>query len=60
VSYTKLNSGTGAGAFANSTLFFMSRNASSLFGRGNLDEVALYNRALTAAEISAHFKAANP
>jgi len=60
VSYLKLNSGTGAGAFANSTLYFMSRGASSLFGRGNLDEVALYNRALTAAEISAHFKAANP
>jgi YD repeat-containing protein len=60
VSYLKLNSGTGAGAFANSTLYFMSRNASSLFGKGNLDEVALYNRVLTAAEISAHFKAANP
>ena len=60
VSYVKLNSGTGAGNFANSTLYFMSRNASSLFGNGSLDEVALYNRALTAAEISAHFKAANP
>jgi YD repeat-containing protein len=60
VSYTKLNSGTGAGNFANSTLYFMSRNASSLFGKGNLDEVAIYNKALTAAEISAHFKAANP
>ncbi len=60
VSYTKLNSGTGAGNFANSTLYFMSRGASSLFGKGNLDEVAIYNRALTAAEISAHFKAANP
>jgi YD repeat-containing protein len=59
-SYIKLSSGTGAGAFANSTLYFMSRGASSLFGKGNLDEVALYNRALTAAEISAHFKAANP
>jgi phage gp45-like len=60
VGYTKLNSGTGAGNFANSTLYFMSRAASSLFGKGNLDEVAIYNRALTAAEISAHFKAANP
>jgi YD repeat-containing protein len=60
VSYIKLNSGTGAGAFANSTLYFMSRAGTSLFGRGNLDEVAIYNRALTAAEISAHFKAANP
>jgi hypothetical protein len=60
VSYTKLNSGTGAGNFANSTLYFMSRNASSLFGKGNLDEVAIYNRALSAAEISAHFKSATP
>jgi YD repeat-containing protein len=60
VSYLKPNSGTGAGNFANSTLYFMSRAASSLFGSGNLDEVAIYNRALTAAEISAHFKAANP
>jgi PKD repeat protein len=60
VSYTKLNSGTGAGNFANSTLYFMSRAATSLFGKGNLDEVAIYNRALTAAEIAAHFKAATP
>ncbi len=60
VSYTKSNSGTGAGNFANSTLYFMSRGASSIFGQGSLDEVAIYNRALTAAEISAHFKAATP
>ncbi len=60
VSYTKLNSGTGAGNFANSTLYFMSRAASSLFGKGSLDEVAIYNRALSSAEISAHFKAATP
>jgi PKD repeat protein len=57
VSYVKLNSGTGAGAFANSTLYFMSRGASALFGNGSLDEVALYNRVLTAAEIAAHYKA---
>jgi PKD repeat protein len=57
VSYEKLNSGTGAGAFANSTLYFMSRAASSLFGKGSLDEVALYNRALTSAEIAAHYQA---
>jgi YD repeat-containing protein len=60
VSYTKQSSGTGAGNFANSTLYFMSRAASSLFGRGSLDEVAIYNRALTAAEIASHFKAATP
>jgi YD repeat-containing protein len=60
VSYIKLSSGTGAGNFANSTLYFMSRGASSLFGSGSLDEVAIYNRVLSAAEISAHFKAATP
>ncbi|MET0558381.1 MAG: PKD domain-containing protein [Solirubrobacterales bacterium] len=60
VSYTKPQSGTGAGNFANSTLYFMSRGGSSLFGGGSLDEVAIYNRALTAAEVSAHFKSATP
>ena len=47
-------SGTGAGNFANSQLFFMSRNAAGLFGAGDLDEVAIYNRALSAAEVSTH------
>jgi YD repeat-containing protein len=60
VAYTKGSSGTGAGNFANSTLYFMSRAGSSLFGAGTLDEVAIYNRALSASEIAAHFKAANP
>jgi YD repeat-containing protein len=60
VAYTKTASGTGAGNFANSTLYFMSRAASSLFGTGSLDEVAIYNRALSAAEIAAHFKSATP
>jgi concanavalin A-like lectin/glucanase superfamily protein len=60
VSYTKPNSGTGAGNFASSTLYFMSRGGSSLFGAGSLDEVAIYNRALSAAEVSAHFKSATP
>jgi|GEM_PF-852218 len=60
VTYTKANSGTGAGNFANSTLYFMSRGSSSLFGAGSLDEVAIYNRALSAAEVSAHFKSATP
>ena len=47
--------GTGAGNFANSTLYFMSRAGSALFGGGDLDEVALYNRALSAATIDDHF-----
>jgi YD repeat-containing protein len=55
VPFTKPNSGTGAGNFANSTLYFMSRGASSLFGAGDLDEVALYGRALSAGTIAEHF-----
>ena len=58
VSYTKTASGTGAGNFANSTLNLMSRGGLELFGRGTLDEVAIYNRTLNAAEIAAH-RAAN-
>jgi YD repeat-containing protein len=55
VPYVKTKSGTGAGNFANSSLFFMSRAASALFGAGDLDEVALYNRALPATTIAQHF-----
>jgi PKD repeat protein len=55
VPYNKTMSGTGAGNFANSTLYFMSRAGSALFGGGGLDEVALYNRALSAATIDDHF-----
>jgi YD repeat-containing protein len=55
VTYTKLASGTGAGNFANSALYFMSRAASSLFGAGRLDEVAIYNRVLSATTIEAHY-----
>ena len=55
VAFTKSASGTGAGNFANSTLDFMSRNATGLFGNGLLDEVAVYDRALDAATIAAHF-----
>ncbi len=57
VSYLKGASGTGAGNFANSQLFFMSRNASGLFGAGDLDEVAMYTRALAPGEIAAHLAA---
>ena len=55
VPYVKTKSGTGAGNFANSSLYFMSRAASALFGSGDLDEVALYNRALPATTIAQHF-----
>ena len=57
VSFVKGSSGTGAGNFANSTLNFMSRNGNSLFGAGALDEVAIYNQALTATQIAQHFAA---
>jgi len=59
VAFTKTDSGTGAGNFANSSLHFMSRAASALFGAGSLDEVAIYNRALDASTIAAHY-AGNP
>ena len=55
VSYQKLDSGTGAGNFANSVLSFMSRDGASLFGQGDLDEVAVYNRALSAGTIAEHY-----
>ncbi len=55
VPYTKLNSGTGAGNFANSTLYMMSRAGNSLFGAGDLDEVAIYNGALSASTIAEHY-----
>ena len=55
VSYTKLDSGTGTGNFANSTLYFMSRARSALFGGGDLDEVAIYDTALSASTIAEHY-----
>ena len=47
--------GTGAGNFANSTLYLMSRGGSSLFGNGTLGQVAIYNGALTANQILDHY-----
>ncbi len=55
VSYSKTASGVGAGAFANSTLYMMSRAGSALFGHGGLDELAVYDRDLSAAEIDTHY-----
>jgi YD repeat-containing protein len=57
VSFSKGTSSLGGGSFANSTLNFMSRNAGSLFGKGSLDEVAIYDQNLTATQISQHFAA---
>lgn len=41
-----------SGNFGNFPLYFMSRAGSSLFGAGSLDDVRVYNRALSAAEIT--------
>jgi PKD repeat protein len=56
VSYTKSESGTGAGAFASSTLFWFSRDASSLFGAGSMQDLALYEDTLTAGTIARHYE----
>jgi PKD domain/Concanavalin A-like lectin/glucanases superfamily/NHL repeat len=55
VSYTKLSSGTGAGSFAESTLFWMSRDASTLFGAGSMQDLALYDTTLSASTILDHY-----
>jgi RHS repeat-associated protein len=55
VSYTKSASGTGAGNFADSTLFWMSRDASTLFGAGYMQDLALYDTTLSAGTISEHY-----
>ncbi len=52
VSYQKESSGTGAGAFANSTLYLFSRAGTTLFGAGALDELAIYGGGLSAATIA--------
>jgi PKD repeat protein len=55
VPYTKSASGTGGGTFANSTLYFMTRGGSALFGAGDVDEIALYSTTLTGATVAAHY-----
>jgi YD repeat-containing protein len=60
VTYYKTASGTGAGNFANANLYLMSRAGSLLFGAGDLDEVSVYNTALSAATVSAHYAAGQP
>ncbi|MEO8715244.1 MAG: PKD domain-containing protein, partial [Acetobacteraceae bacterium] len=60
VSYTKDSNGTGAGPFANSTLYLMSRGGSALFGAGALDHVAIYSQSLSASTVAAHYAAGVP
>jgi PKD repeat protein len=56
VSFTKSESGTGAGNFANSTLFWMSRDASTLFGAGSMQDLALYDTTLSSGTILHHYE----
>ena len=56
VAYSKAANGTGASPFADAALNFMSRNGSALNGAGTLDDLSLYGRALSAAEIAAHYE----
>jgi sugar lactone lactonase YvrE len=55
VSYTKTESNTG-GAFAKSTLYWMSRDAASLFGGGAMQDLAVYTHALSATEVLEHYE----
>ncbi len=56
VSFTKSESGTGAGNFANSTLYWMSRDASTLFGAGSMQDLALYDTTLSSSTILHHYE----
>ena len=60
VSYQKESSTTGAGAFANSTLYLFSRDGTSLFGSGSLDDLAIYGGELNASTIQEHFDSNGP
>lgn len=48
---------TATGGFGNYAWNFMSRNATSLFGAGRLDDIRIYNRLLTASEARALYNA---
>jgi streptogramin lyase len=56
MSYTKPHSETGAGNFAYSTLYWMSRDASELFGAGAMQDLALYESTLSAETILEHYE----
>ncbi|HXD56178.1 MAG TPA: N,N-dimethylformamidase beta subunit family domain-containing protein, partial [Solirubrobacteraceae bacterium] len=55
VPYQQDGSANGQGAFANSTLYLMSRAGSALFGAGQLDQLAIYNSPLGAGTIFQHY-----
>ncbi len=60
ISFQKESSGTGAGTFANSKLFLMSRAGTSLFGTGSLDELAIYSGGLSEATVQEQFNSNGP
>ena len=53
VAYTKPTSSENSNGFGADTLYLMSRNGTSLFGAGALDDVRIYKRPLPASEIAA-------
>jgi hypothetical protein len=55
VSYSKTESHSG-GAFADSTLYWMSRDAASLFGGGAMQDLAIYDHALSGTEVLEHYE----
>ncbi len=55
VSSQQEGTATGQGAFANSTLYLMSRAGGALFGAGQLDQLALYNTPLSAGTVFQHY-----
>jgi PKD repeat protein len=59
VTYQQESSATGQGPFANSTLYLFSRDGNSLFGGGALDELAIYDQALSPTTVFAHYHASN-
>jgi PKD repeat protein len=56
VSYTKSAEGTGAGDFAKAMLYWMSRDASTLFGAGSMQDLALYDTTLSSSTIGEHYE----
>jgi YD repeat-containing protein len=60
VSYFKGDSGTGGGPFADANLYFMSRVGAALFGAGVLDELAVYDSAVSAPTVAQHYAAGIP
>jgi hypothetical protein len=51
VAYTKPTSSQNTNNFGSDRLYFMSRGNNSLYGAGDMDDVRVYKRALSAAEV---------